>query len=333
MYRLVLGVAVLCLPQLALAQVCDRFGEAKVTGAFRSPEILESSGLAVSPFQPGVLFTHNDSGDTARVFAFAGDGEDLGEFSVVGASNIDWEDMALGPCKEGPACLFAGDIGDNGRGREVLGVYRFLEPQVGGPSEITSEANLELRYPDGARDAEALLVDPQTGDLFIFEKTQDLAARVVVLRDAGQIAAGAYALEAMGTIDFQGVITGGDFDPTGYEIILRGYGSEGLRMKAVRDGAGRVLRFIKIDTPDVGLLGEAVSYRSDGLALLSTIEGAGAVLYETPCLMPEGSTPGPAVGPLVAIVEPVESSGCGNGNRAGGPLLLMLSLVGWRRRR
>ncbi len=333
MHRVVLGFALVCFPPLASSQVCDRFGESKQIGTFKNPEILESSGLAVSPFQAGVRFTHNDSGDTARVFAFAEDGTDLGQFSLVGVPSIDWEDMALGPCQQGPACLFVGDIGDNGRLREVLGVYRLLEPQVGGPTEINSVTKLELTYPDGARDAEALLVDPQTGDLFMFEKTQDLAARVVVLRDAGRIATGAYGLEAMGTIDFPGTMTGGDFDPTGYEVILRGYGSEGQRMKVRRDDAGRVVGFIKIDTPDVGLFGEAVSYRSDGLALLSTIEGAGAVLYETPCLMPDGTAPGPAVGPLVQAPELPESSGCGNGMQAVLPLFLVLGLSGWRRRR
>ncbi len=43
-----------------------------------SPSIDESSGLSASRAHRGVLYTHNDSGDSARVFAVREDGTLVG---------------------------------------------------------------------------------------------------------------------------------------------------------------------------------------------------------------------------------------------------------------
>lgn len=311
---------------------CARFGEPVVLGAFADPAITESSGLAVSPFQAGVRFTHNDSGDRARIFAFDALGTGLGEWAVAGADHRDWEDMAYGPCKEGLGCLFVADMGDNARVWETVTLYRTPEPMVGAQAELRSIA-LELTYPDGARDAEALLVDPQTSDLFIIEKADGISARVVVLRDAGQLAAGSYALESLGTVDGLSVLTGGDFGPTGDEAVIRGYGSDARRLLPRRDAAGRVISFDPLDGVTVDLIGEAIAYRSDGLALLTTREGQGAQLAETPCLAPQVMEPGPAVGPLVPLPEPTGGDGCGGDGQATLPTLLLFGLLRRKRRR
>jgi hypothetical protein len=292
---------------------------------------VESSGLAASPRQAGVFFTHNDSGDVPRIFAMDASGRDLGVFTVAGAAHRDWEDLAVGPCGAAP-CLFVGDVGDNGRERARVTVYRVPEPQVGSGPETAPAVQLDLQYPDGARDVEALLVDPKTGDLFLVEKVQAAEARVAVLRDAGGRAGGSYRLEALGAVEATALLTGGDFEPLGTQVILRDYGGEALRYAARRDDAGRVTGFVRLDQPKVGLLGEAIAYRADGLALLSTREGAGAPLSETPCLDPDGQVPGAAVGPLAGVspAAPTKSGGCRGGGAALAPLLLLL---GWRRRR
>lgn len=310
---------------------CLRFGAPRLLGAFESVEIVESSGLATSVHQPGVRFTHNDSGDGPRLFAFDAAGADLGAFEVLGATHRDWEDLALGPCALAPACLFVGDIGDNARVWESITVYRLAEPEVGAANAGQPASAIELTYPDGPRDAEALLVDPQTGDLFVVEKTEAIRARVSVVRDAGTIAAGEHALAAVGVVEVVGFVTGGDFDPTGREIVLRTYGGEATRWLARRD-EGRVVSFDPLDAPAIDALGEAIAYRADGLGLLTTREAEGAPLYETPCLNPEGDTAGPAVGPLVQTPEPPEPSGCGGGSQSA-LLFLPLLFVGRRRLR
>ncbi len=141
------------------------------TGRLVPSGITESSGVAVSRRHPGVLWTHNDSGDGPFIYAVDSTGARLATFRVVGATARDWEDIALGPCPkvEEPSCLFVGDIGDNAERRGSVALYYFPEPDPASahaaPDAIrpTVPAHaLRVRYVDGAHDAEALVVTPDT---------------------------------------------------------------------------------------------------------------------------------------------------------------------------
>jgi len=73
--------------------------------------------------------------------------------------------------------LYVADIGDNTSSRSNIKVYQIPEPAVYGrqytnPVTVTPKGTrtITLTYPDGPRDAEALMVDSVTGDLFIFSK-------------------------------------------------------------------------------------------------------------------------------------------------------------------
>jgi len=139
------------------------------------PELREASGLAVSRTQPGVLWAHNDSGDTPTLYAIDQKGTLLATFSVLDAEAIDWEDIAGGPCPEDGAtthCLYIADTGNNSRAREVLTVYIVDEPSISAGSEqpLTVKARaFRFRYPDGPEDTEALAVLPN-GDVTIVSK-------------------------------------------------------------------------------------------------------------------------------------------------------------------
>src|SRR5688572_12124996 len=84
-----------------------------VVGTIESKEITESSGLASSLCQPGILWTHNDSGDDAFIFAINSKGERLGTWLVKNARNDDWEDIASYKDASGTCYLYIGDIGNN----------------------------------------------------------------------------------------------------------------------------------------------------------------------------------------------------------------------------
>ncbi|HEX9107875.1 MAG TPA: hypothetical protein VF832_11615, partial [Longimicrobiales bacterium] len=125
------------------------------------PSVLnESSGLAASRRHPGVLWTHNDSDGEPAVYAIDTRGRLLGTVRVTGARNVDWEDIALGPCAAGD-CLYIGDIGDNDAVRGEVQLYRVPEPAPGDAATAPAE-RLTLVYPDGPRDAEALFVLPDS---------------------------------------------------------------------------------------------------------------------------------------------------------------------------
>ncbi|MFI5234162.1 MAG: hypothetical protein ACHQXA_00495, partial [Gemmatimonadales bacterium] len=140
----------------------------------RDRRLSESSGIVVSRTQPGVLWTFNDSGNPAELFATDTAGDALGRWSVTGAVNNDWEAMTLGPgpCGGG-SCLYIGDIGDNNSRRAAVTIYRVNEPLVRATDTTLRAspvvASLTLRYPDGPHDAESLIAD-STGDLFIITK-------------------------------------------------------------------------------------------------------------------------------------------------------------------
>ena len=65
-----------------------------------------------------------------------------------------------------------GDIGDNLAQRPSISVYRVSEPRLpaGGAVTALRATRFDLRYPDGPRDAEALLRDPNGGKLVIVQK-------------------------------------------------------------------------------------------------------------------------------------------------------------------
>jgi hypothetical protein len=128
--------------------------------------LTEASGLVASHATPGRLWSHNDSG-TPQLVALDTKGKVTGRVSVTGATLVDWEALASGPCAGG-TCLYVADIGDNGGQRKDITIYRIREPLTAGGS-VQVDAAFRASYPDGGHDAEALLAAPD-GRLFIMTK-------------------------------------------------------------------------------------------------------------------------------------------------------------------
>jgi hypothetical protein len=94
---------------------------------------------------------------------------------------------------------------------------------------LTNVETIELTYPDGPRDAETLMVDPLTKDIYIVSK--EMTSKVY--RAAyPQSTTGKTVLEEVAKLHW-GMATAGDISPDGNEIIIRGYysGSAWLRPK------------------------------------------------------------------------------------------------------
>lgn len=149
------------------------------------PEVPESSGVAPGVTEPGeapgsrLLWTHNDSGWPAELFGVDPEGELLEEVRVAGAENVDWEDLAVGPCPadnpwgaEGSRCLLIADTGDNRERRDHLVLYRVPEPAPGDTVTAPADA-FPLVLPHGARDIEALLLLPDDRVLLVTKGRSD----------------------------------------------------------------------------------------------------------------------------------------------------------------
>lgn len=133
------------------------------TGTFDSARVPEASGLAASARNPGLLYLLDDGPDTRVVEVMRPSGELLGALTVGGLDGVDTEGLAVGPCGPGDpvTCVYVGDIGDNRRSRQSVRIHRFVEPDLsaGVPGGPVGADSIELRYPDGAHNAEALLID------------------------------------------------------------------------------------------------------------------------------------------------------------------------------
>ena len=135
------------------------------SGPAKLPDIPETSGLAVSRRSPGLLWSHNDSGNAAVLFALDSGGALRGRVRVP-MSTRDWEDISAARCPQGD-CLYIADIGDNGRDRRQIRIYRVPEPAPGDAETAPPEV-FTATYVDGPHNAEALFV--VDADLFIVTK-------------------------------------------------------------------------------------------------------------------------------------------------------------------
>ncbi|MFY0253827.1 hypothetical protein ACDQ55_07740 [Chitinophaga sp. 30R24] len=146
----------------------------QVLGTVVTDKITEASGIASSVRLKGCYWTHNDSGGKPEVYLLNGKAALISTVKLNDANNYDWEDIAegIGPEKS-KYYVYVGDIGDNLGIRNHIRIYRFLEPEKipGEHINITPDV-LTLKYPNGARDAESLLIDPIGKKIYILSKRE-----------------------------------------------------------------------------------------------------------------------------------------------------------------
>jgi hypothetical protein len=311
------------------------------------PQVQESSGLATSSVSDDWLFTHEDSGSGSDVLAVGLDGRLLARYRL-GVQARDWEDMARGPDGDGGTALFLGDIGDNNARRELgLLVHQVPEPVPGLDGDgvvvdLPPTASYRLRYEDGPRDAEALLVHPTTGRVHVVTKgllgePQVYAAPVPLLPDSPNVLerVGTFEPDRTGTPGGPGIgrtanvlVTAGDISPDGGRLALRTYTD--LYEWHVDNGD---LAAALGDDPVVTALpptvqGEGLAYTRDGAALLTSSEGEGAPVHRVPSALPADRPPDALLDDALRGDAPSRLV-----LAAGGALLLCGLLLGSHRRR
>jgi len=222
----------------------------RVTGHVGAPGATELSGLVLSTLRRDLLWSLNDSGNPPTLLGFTGSGRGVGEVTVAGAENFDWEDIAAGRT----GTLLVGDIGDNLAQRPTVTVLKVPEPRVGAAS-VAPTARYELRYPDGARDAEALLFDRSNGALVIVSKSFGPAGGIYVARRPSSRQVTTLRRAGAVKLDEGEAVTAGDVSADGRTIMLRTYD----RVFAWRRRPGETVAAALRRRPcaaDAGLLGE-----------------------------------------------------------------------------
>jgi hypothetical protein len=214
---------------------------ARDVGKVKPKQLKEISGLAVSRQNPDILWVHND-GANRLVVAIKTSGELVALVSWP-VPIEDFEDLALGPGpKAGTDYLYIGDIGDNNETRLEIRVVRFPEPNLSevrnGQVKIEAAEEFLFKYPDGPHNAEALIVDPVSGDIFIATKEgQD--ARLYTCPASELKDKSLATLEFLGTLDI-GRVSGGAIARDGSRIILRRE-DEGHSYYTVSEGKNPVI--------------------------------------------------------------------------------------------
>jgi hypothetical protein len=200
------------------------FNAIPVTNNLVRKDLLEISGVAASRINTGVLYIHNDSGNASQIYLTDGTGADKGTLTLTTVGNRDWEDIAVGPGPvAGVSYIYVADIGDNNARYNSVFIYRFPEPDLTGKAlpYITNIVNvdiIELKYPDGPRNAETLMVDPLTKAIYIASKESNLSK--IYIAPYPQSTTIATTLSPVVQLYFNKA-TGGDISPDGTEILLR----------------------------------------------------------------------------------------------------------------
>jgi hypothetical protein len=303
-----LAAALLCLALPASAQEVEG---AEVAVRLEDPRIYESSGLALSRRHPAVLWTHNDSGDEPRLYAVGSEGRTLATLTLAGVEARDWEALAAGRDDRGRPALFVGDIGDNQGVWPEVSVYRVPEPARLGDATVPA-VRYRLRYADGSRDAEALLIDPRSNRLYV--ATKDVAGGALYRAPSRLRTDQVNVLQRVAKIP--PVVTDGAFTPNGRAFVLRDY-----QAAYVYAAPGR--RVGSLELP-LQFQGESITVTADSRSVLAGSEGPESEVWRVP--LPESAlarvTPTPRPPPAAPAPDPATQPAPAGGRDWGaGPFL------------
>jgi hypothetical protein len=224
----------------------------------------EASGLAASVANPGLLWTLNDNGNPPEVFLIDHHARIKLVCKLPNIRNRDWEDIAIGAGpEEGKNYVYVADIGDNEAQYDFKVIYRFVEPVLSQEKEIviTAYDTLAMRMPDGKRDAETILIDPLTHDLFIVSKREN---QVSLYRSRYPFAHDTTTLEKVSTLRLTSIVAG-SISTDGREVLLKNYGEVFYWKKSNNETLPELLAKepIKLDY-EREPQGEAIAWSRDG---------------------------------------------------------------------
>ncbi|POY37025.1 hypothetical protein C3K47_08175 [Solitalea longa] len=290
----VLGMMACSSPRLDLAGM-PTWGQLKGNTEFKfdcktkieNSHLTEISGVVNGYANPGFLYVQEDSFSPNRVYILDTIGHYYGSLNIRGCRNFDWEDLAIGPGPEnGKNYIYVADIGDNLNVRNKVLVFRFEEPdltKVDFPvqMQIKKAARLRLKYPKGRFNAETILLDPISKDVFVITKGEQAG---VFKAEYPQNPKRASKLKYLGALPIQ-MAAGGSISANGTEIAIKNYTHIYYWKRQLNEPIDQALK----RTPDllpytVEPQGEAISFTKDGRGYYTISEvqkksGLGPMLY------------------------------------------------------
>ena len=253
-------------------------------GVFTDPELSEVSGLAASRAHPGLYWAQNDGGNGNKLIVIKGDGSRVATLTLADAENIDWEDLASFDL-DGKHYLLVADTGDNGGIRKQLTLYVVEEPASLHDGDTLHPAwSINFRWPDGARDCEAVAVDATTREVLLISKKRVPPELFRLPLKPGKGVQTAQFVAALNGIEqpserelkrnpvygrYRSQISGADLSPNGRVFAVLNYHSIHLYVREAGQHWGQALRSPStvLDFPWLPQA-EAIAFSVDGRSLL-----------------------------------------------------------------
>lgn len=205
--------------------ISNAFDSGRVKSTVQNLALDEISGIAESYSNHNALWSEEDSGNENKIYLLdIATGQQLANVRL-SVGNRDWEDMSSAP---GPDqnlhYIYLAEIGDNKRVNPTKYIYRFEEPSLAGlyPKDEDYKLNVDkiaFQYPDGIKNAEAVMIDPLTKDIYVISK-EDQA--VVYVARYPQSTSEVITLTKVGKLPIP-TVTAADISPDGTEIIIKNY--------------------------------------------------------------------------------------------------------------
>jgi hypothetical protein len=252
-------------------------------GKLANPLLEEVSGLVASQRYPNRLYVHTDSGGESAVFVLDTLGNELGRLKLTGLKNRDWEDIAIGPGPNGSSYIYVAEIGDNEAKHEEIYLYRFAEPELLQAVPSADIDQVRLQFPGGPKDAETLLADPISGNLFLVSKREPKNALYQV--PATAFDEGSATLEKVHEFDFNSSVAG-DISKDGSQILIKTYLAVFYWKRTDKQSLAEALQAAPMRLPYVPEpQGEAIGFNFKGDAYFTLSEkrnGVTPTLYRYP---------------------------------------------------
>ncbi|CAN5313285.1 hypothetical protein BH10BAC4_BH10BAC4_03030 [soil metagenome] len=258
------------------------FEPAKKLGMVENSSLNEISGIASGKGLPNTLWSEEDSGNENNLYLMKTTGEHLGTIRMTSITNRDWEDMSIAP---GPvnseSYIYLAEIGDNKRVNADKYIFRFQEPTFVSTTfpftiDLPVVDKITFSYPDGNKNAEAVMIDPATKDIYIVSKENQ--AVIYVARYPQDIAK-SFVMTKLGVLPISDV-TSADISVDGNEIVIKNYALILYWKKSGNESITQLLHKEPLRAPyQIEEKGEAICWAADGSGYYTTSELPSQPIY------------------------------------------------------
>lgn len=269
----------------------------RIAGLVRDARIREISGIAASRRHAELLWVHNDSGHPAQVHAIDTRGRHRAVLDIEGVEGRDFEDIAAFEL-DGTAYLLIADTGDNGGVRTEVELVVLAEPARIEDTRVSPAWTQRFRWPDGARDVEAVAVDTAAREVLLISKRRvpaelltlplGPAAGLQTARLRGELAGieQPTPAEMAGNPRFgryRGQITAADLSADGRRLAVLNYRMAYVYERAAAESWAEAVSRAPQPLPFGWLAqAEAIAFDADGRRLWITSERLPAPLIDIP---------------------------------------------------